>query len=309
MTVRIREGTHFGWKCLFLEAGNISVGVAPEIGGRIISFNFNRFELLFVQDEHAGETFDFSGTVDLRAKKLELGHRLWGGDKTWVAPQSAWGEGVPPLELDAGRYEAKRGNNFIFMRSPICRETGLRIERKVSLNDDGVLWLEESFINESNKPMRRGIWNVTQCVRPLDVYLPVHKNELRAYREEGNSVELFCEVVFAENDWSVVKCREALHFKYGGIAKKGIIFAVRGLNRSKLVFAKFFETDPMANYAHGSSVEVYNSPTYNYLEIEVHAPIMELGPGEKQTQRQKWHVKLFESDVSIKEILEWTKKL
>ncbi len=47
-------------------------------------------------------------------------------------------------------------------------------------------------------------------------------------------------MVFAENDWSVVKCRKALHFKYGGIAKKGIIFAVRGLNKSTLVFAKFF---------------------------------------------------------------------
>lgn len=307
--VKIKERNYFGWKCFFLEAGDISVGIASDIGGRIISFNFKGTELFFVQEEHAGEVFDFSAHGDLRAEKRRLGHRLWGGDKTWVAPQSAWVDGIPPLELDAGVYKTDIGNDFVFMRSPLCRETGLRIERKISLNEDGALLLEESLINETEKPIRRGIWNVTQCLRPFDIYLPMNKNKLKPYPEEGLSVELFDEVVSDKGEWTMIRCSKPLHFKFGGIARKGIIAALREDGGEKLLFAKFFDTGPDATYAHASSVEVYNSPKYNYLEIEVHAPLRELAPGEKQTQKQLWRTQSFDRDVSTKQILEWTEKI
>lgn len=304
MVVKIKEKTYFGWNCFFLESDNISVGIAPQIGGRIISFNFDGRELFFVQKEHAAEIFDFSATVDLIAEKLKLGHRLWGGDKTWVAPQSAWLEGIPPLELDAGVYEAELGDNFVFMRSPLCRETSLRIERKISLNENGVVQLEESFLNENEKPIRRGIWNVTQCLRPFDVYLPLNKSELRAYPDEGASVELFEEVVEEIGGWTLVRCNKPFHFKYGGVAQKGVVIALRDDDKGNLVFAKCFEADPTADYAHGSSVEVYNSPKYNYLEMEIHAPLVELAPGERQTHRQEWWVNYFGADITVQEIFE-----
>jgi hypothetical protein len=116
-----------GWDGYTLTAGNISVGVVPQIGGRIISLAINNKELFFVQKEYAGETFDFSKTATLRAEKRRIGFRVWGGDKTWVAPQKDWWEGSPPIELDAGSYQESVKDNSITMVSAICRETGLQI--------------------------------------------------------------------------------------------------------------------------------------------------------------------------------------
>ncbi|MGA8163440.1 MAG: hypothetical protein WB791_00255 [Waddliaceae bacterium] len=100
--------------------------------------------MLFVQKEHVGETFSFDHVTDLRAEKRRLSFRLWGGDKTWVSPQSAWREAIPPLELDAGAHDAKSEGASIVMQSPRCRETGLRIIRRVTLLDEGKVLLDQT---------------------------------------------------------------------------------------------------------------------------------------------------------------------
>ncbi len=104
---QIEEAVFYGWKGYRLVCGPLAIGVAPDLGGRIISLAHEGTELLFVQQEHLGEVFDLDGATDLRALKRRLGFRLWGGDKTWIAPQSSWWEGIPPLDLDAGRYRVR----------------------------------------------------------------------------------------------------------------------------------------------------------------------------------------------------------
>ena len=52
-----------GWSGYVLSMGDIRLGIAPEIGGRIISLVYKGEELLFVQEEHAGETFSFDEVV------------------------------------------------------------------------------------------------------------------------------------------------------------------------------------------------------------------------------------------------------
>ena len=37
----------------------------------------------------------------------QLGFVLWGGDKTWLAPQDRWTDGDPFLDLDSGAYDCR----------------------------------------------------------------------------------------------------------------------------------------------------------------------------------------------------------
>jgi hypothetical protein len=67
---------------------------------------------------------------------------------------------------------------------------------------------------------------------------------------------------------------------------------------STLAVMKEFSVDPQAKYAHDAIVEVYNSPTYEYLEIEVHAPVIKLLKGQETTHRQTWKIKQYTGEAS-----------
>jgi hypothetical protein len=286
--VELTETEARGWPAFRLAAGDVSLAVAPSIGGRIVSLTHRGEELLFAQPEHKGEVLDLEAVDDLRAFKRELGFRLWGGDKTWVSPQSEWWEDIPPLDLDAGRYELRLEDAAVEMSSEVCRETGLRIVRRIALHDDGEVVLDQALRNEGETEARRGIWDVTQCLRPFEVHLPVE--QLRPYPEEGDSVALLPEVVSRDGGWAGVECSAPLHFKFGGLPGEGKLVALRRVGGETLAFARKFEADPSADYAHAAAVEIYNSPRYDYLEIEVHAPLQPIAPGGSVSHRQRWRI-------------------
>jgi hypothetical protein len=94
-------------------------------------------DVAFTQPERHGQTENLTVPFDVHAKKRLLGFPLWGGDKTWLAPQSRWTEGVPFLDLDSGSYETvaeQDGSQRVTVRmiSPICRETGMQITRTLA---------------------------------------------------------------------------------------------------------------------------------------------------------------------------------
>lgn len=297
----VGEESLCGWKVVVLESERLRIAVAPAIGGRLLSLRFDGEEFLYIQDEHAGEVFDLARVTDLRAEKRAMGHRLWGGDKTWIAPQSAWWERIPPLELDAGVYDCRQEDDCsLVLTSPVCRETGLQIERRLTLHDTS-LALTETIINRSSNEIERGVWNVTQCLRPMQIH--VRASDLRAYPEEGESVILKPEVVRpSEPGWVSVTCEAWRQFKFGALASEGILVASRPSVRfpsDQLVFARTFSISATERYAHDSSVEIYNSHEYNYLEIEVHAPLARLQPGASSSLSQIWHFNRISTGTSL----------
>ncbi|MBF0533268.1 MAG: hypothetical protein HQL23_09290, partial [Candidatus Omnitrophica bacterium] len=63
---RWRPEKIYGWDGFRIEAGPVSYGVTPGIGGRIMSCRYAGEELFFVQEEYAGQTYDFADCNDLR---------------------------------------------------------------------------------------------------------------------------------------------------------------------------------------------------------------------------------------------------
>lgn len=286
--VKVEETLFQGYAAIRLAIADLAVLVVPEVGGRILSVKHRGEELFFVHESHLSEPVDVAGARDLAAEKKRLGFRLWGGDKTWIAPQSAWTLGIPPLDLDAGRYRWRREGKAIVMESPVCRETHLQVVRRVELFSNGDLLLDEKLVNVGKRDTTRGIWNVTQMLRPFDVYLPVPIEGVRAYPDEGDSVAIRGEVLAARDGWTCVPCHEARHFKFGGVAERGVVVALRPGASETLAHVRCFDVQPGSSFAHDSSVEVYNSPHHDYLEIEVHAPLKTLVPGAYTHHRQTW---------------------
>jgi len=295
---------YYGWRGYKVEVADVELGVAPGIGGRIISLKLHGEELFFVHPKYAGETHNLVHTADLRGKKRQLGHRVFGGDKTWLAPQKEWWENVPPLELDAGPYTSRLVGNSIIMESPVCRETGVRLIRQVELRETGEIVLRQTMINESLWEVRRGIWNVTQFLRPFDVYLPTPPNAVQAYPENGDSERWRSAVVAPAGRWTRIGCHRPALFKFGAMLDCGMLIALRRRAHETLAMMRLFDVEPQQPYAHDAMAEVYNSAKYNYFEIEVHAPLATLAPGAQCSHTQRWALKRLPPEIGPEEVVE-----
>ena len=275
-----------GWQAYQCTAGQISAIMAPAIGGRILSLTFNNHELLYTQAKHHGEVFDFKHQ-DLNEEKRRLGFRVWGGDKTWVAPQEKWRLGIPPLELDAGQYTHQGFDNGIIMISPVCRETGLQIERRIQLFPDNRITLKEVLTNKSSKVVYAGIWNVTQIIRPCTIIIPAQANTIRSYHYHDKTLPPVKDLP-VEDGQVRINCDAPAVFKYGGMPLKGECAIEISFNDKRIMWQRLFNVDHQASYAHHSAVEVFNSHEENYAEAEIHSPALHLQPGQSIDLEQTW---------------------
>ena len=299
--------TFAGWPAIEEIVDGLSLRVAPAPGGRIISLDWRGTELLFTHPDQRGEILDLDSVENLAEFKKELGFRLWGGDKTWISPQSSWLSATPPIDLDGGKYTFEANQSGFHLRSPICRETGVQIDRSIRLEAGGKVSLSEKVTNHGEGIVSHAPWNVTQFLRPFDILIPADKESVRGYETEGDSVRLQKELVQSVTPgWSKIACDHPVHFKFGTIPDRGLLIAYRSGKHSGrgLAHIRKFDIDRSLPYAHGSAVEIYNSPGFEYLEVEVHPGSGPLSPGESRVLKQDWYFLDWDGKLDPEKILE-----
>ncbi len=291
--VTLTERFFKGWDAWSIRRGALELVLVPQVGGRIMAVLWRGHDLLFTQAEREGCVFEPNPGGDVAQQKRDLGFPLWGGDKTWVAPQSRWNDGMPHLDLDSGPYRLdviSHGPDCVELKmtSETCRETGLRLIRTVR-----VLAAQPDFVvrhemeNASDRPVEGELWGVTMVARPGMAYLPTfarssYPQGVKTYESEGESLRAREDVVRARDGYATVFCRDAIAFKYGVDGPAGWITAVIEQAGGALVaYRKSMPVVPTATYAHGCVAEVYNSDSYRYLELELHGPSVTLLPGER----------------------------
>ncbi len=285
----LQRVTYKGWDAWRLERGPLSLVLVPQIGGRVMGVQWHGQELSFVNPECEGRIQDVTAIADVHACKRRLGFLLWGGDKTWLAPQSRWTDDVPFIDLDSGAYEFAWDDRAgtVTMISPVCRETGVQIERTLRIGEQPGAWsLTHTLHNRSRSDVSWAPWGVAMVMRPATVYLPTRAGSafpqgLRTFENEGASEELRDRVVSFIDAVAVISCRDALKFKYGVDSEVGSVLAVIEAGpRGAIGLRKSVPVYHPQPYAHGCVVEVFNSEDYPYLELELHGPVVTLAPGE-----------------------------
>lgn len=306
---------HLGWQGIRLQHGALSLVIAPDIGGRIVSLSFNGQELMFTLPRLHGHTVDISSVADVRKTKREQGWLHYGGYKTWLAPQENWTDGLPFLDLDSGAYSADISSegemDTVRLTSPVCRETGAQFERSIWLDGNGRVRLEQTLINRGTEPMHWGLWDVTQVCGPGRVLLPVgftsqFSEGIKAYPNEGRSPEVMERYIQRGTGWAIVNCSQQEPFKYGSDSREGwILGLLEGKESELLAYLKLFEVDENEVYAHQADAEVYDSGELPYFEMEVHSPLRELAPAERMTMSETWVLGSLPRSVSPSDWMDW----
>ncbi len=100
--VLVRPETYMGWEAWRIQHGPLELVLVPQVGGRLMGIQWHGQELSFVNPDGEGRIQDVSAIADVHECKRRLGFLLWGGDKTWLAPQNRWTDEVPFIDLDSG---------------------------------------------------------------------------------------------------------------------------------------------------------------------------------------------------------------
>ena len=196
---------------------------------------------------------------------------------------------MPFIDLDSGTYDVAidQANASVTMTSPVCRETGVQIERTVMPGGQPGTWRVSHVLrNRGEAPVSWAPWIVAMILRPATVFLPTrpassHPRGVKTFAHEGDSVSLRDQVLRFAGAVAVFSCREPLKFKYGADGETGSALAVIEAGpRGYVGLRKSVPTFHPKRYAHDCVAEVYNSPDYPYFEIELHGPVAALAPGE-----------------------------
>jgi hypothetical protein len=302
----ISEITYFGRPAYRLTDGKTEAIIVPEIG-RIMSYGkVGGPNLLWNSPTKDG----LNGG----------GWKNYGGDKTWLAPQSSWQEfhgkaGWPPDNaLDGSAYKADvLTGGKVQMTSPLS-PSGIRLTRTMYFDDkSGEFVIEQMARKEKGAPIRASIWSITQTLPGEAIFMPAEPKSTypNSYAKLQGTSELQ-QMTLASGILKLTPRAE------GGGVKFGIDTPISSLAsvRDGVAFVQK-TTRPAGEYPDGKGgagfpVEVFVSgdATNSYIELELLGPLKNFAVGGKSTQTVRWSLhSLASKDAGSAAVLDEVKKL
>jgi uncharacterized protein DUF4380 len=287
-----------GWNAFRLANGIIELYIVPELGGRIIQLRFGCHEFFYVNSLHRGRIYRPEENC------LGAGWKDYGGSKVWPAPQgwdsdSQW-PGPPDPVLDGGSYSYHVAGDSpdsaaIFLESPRDEYTGLSFSREIRVfENSSAVRIVHQMRNSSLRPVRWGIWQVTQQAahQPLIVYAPARRSRQMFGDEAYNQVEIDAE----RGLWKLEYRNQVA--KFAVEAEQGWLVAIKPKARVALVerFPLFSDLPypdgvPLEFWVNGSGTFTIHKDRIRmddnpdgcdpFIETEILSPLTDLEPGQQ----------------------------
>ena len=93
------------WDVITLQVENLHLQILPGIGGRLWDVKFHNRSLLFQNPDLIGLSGDETNLTALPTRSPQFKFPLWGGEKTWIAPDYLWAKGAPYTSLDSAPFQ------------------------------------------------------------------------------------------------------------------------------------------------------------------------------------------------------------
>ena len=274
------------WKLESLASADLELIILPGIGGRLWDVVFQGHSLLFQNPDLAEFFLDRINPQNFPTRSPQFGFPLWGGEKTWIAPDTNWPDGSPYMTLDSGAYEIIEANpKHIALQSAVCPDSGLQIRREIQLTEGATWAIQHSVTNHGHWQKEVGIWSVMMLDHTARIGVA------------GKDVE--ATTVFGNPKNSVAMCKEGLichctelcEFKVGiGHDNSRTLIRLDQFDAPIWMSCGTVRATPGDRFAHMYPLEVFNSGDYRYCEAEWHAPLRRLSFRQTATFYQQFAV-------------------
>lgn len=286
----MRNISYKGWIDSYrITAGDYSLVVVPEIGGRIMEYSKGGRNIFWQNDNLLGLTFPIA--------------REWhnyGGFQVWPAPQKLWGWPPDPM-MDFGKCNVEIMS--MLDGTPLLRITGapsiaigLLSIREISMNDDGEVSIRTEIRNISGKQITCGAWDVTYVETPSICAFPIKQSS-----KFTGGIAYFTDQSRKSKQFSIVDgiCFVNYMGEEGliGADSDGPWMVCFNGNRAYIKMI-----DPMkkgASYPNDCSMQVLTGKAqYGYMEMETFGMLKPLKPGETVSHSEKWLIRDLSSPVT-----------
>lgn len=284
----LTPATFCGWPAWRLAHGELTLHVVPAVGGRLMGMAWRGVERAFQHPALLGRTADLLRPLDKQGLCVDWHFPLWGGGKTWLAPQSAWPDAAPHPDLDHGAWQVDEARCdatviVLALTSPVCRHTGVQLQRRLVWPAGDTAWrIEHTVHHRGTQALDVGLWDVLMLRQPARVAVTAPGADavwavpglppLSTLQQQG--------VATCHGDQTVLRCDRPLEFKCGFAATEGAL-QVR-FDHGAAVYRRWSAVPAAARWAHGGPVEVFNAAVQAYFEVESHSPQWRLQPGDQQ---------------------------
>lgn len=265
--------TSMTWPEHKLEQGELELYLLPLIGGRLMDVRYKGSSLLFQNPNLVGRVPDLERLSELPSRASHLPFPLWGGEKTWLAPDSQWPNDAPHAVLDSGSYKLNNlAENEVNMTSTICPQSGMQISRTIRLNNDKHWTVRHEVTNKSATEKKLGLWSVLMTRTPAS-FLFREANRASPTTVFGDPQDAYS----SADGIGQISCDDRREFKLGAHPETGMTAACIPIEKGIVWLANTARIERNSNhYAHGHALEFYNSGHYDYGELEWHSPAVTL---------------------------------
>jgi hypothetical protein len=224
----------------------------------------------------------------------------WGGDKTWIGPQSSWPmiqntpSNWPPDTTLASLATAELlPGNALRLTTRVSDSWGARIIREYRFRSDGAFEVNQIVEKVSGPKMQVTVWDVFQSQAPDAIFLPLNVNSVY----KNGYVWLITpkvkpKIPTAGPDMTRIAHSYTVSYKIGMDSPVARVVAVK--NGQALVLRAALPPGDYPDGALGSGfpVEFYNQqdPGTPYDELELLGPLTVLAPGEKASCKITWQL-------------------
>lgn len=272
------------WSVLHLQQNDLRLTLLPGIGGRLWDVEYRGRSLLFQNPDLEGLAVDDTRLDGLPTRSPQFGFPLWGGEKTWIAPDTAWSNGAPFPVLDSAVYEViSQDNTHVEMASDICPVSELSVTRRVALISANSWTIEHSVRNHGDTTRPTGLWSVMMIDTPAKVGVSTENPSVHPVFGSANGM------VAVHGNCVVADCTRQQEFKIGLPNPHGRTLMCCG-DGGPWLKCSVPEPQKGDRFAHGCPFEIFNSGDYAYCEAEWHSPLGNLGPKETLQYQQTFDI-------------------
>lgn len=245
---------------------------------------FNGHHLLFNNPDLVGRNPDTTALADLPTRSPQFGFPLWGGEKTWIAPDTSWMDGAPFPVLDSGAYQVvSNSETLVEMTSAVCPVSHLSVTRRISLKSAHSWTIDHAVTNHGQTARAIGIWSVMMIDTPAKIGAAMKDSAFDLVFGSAGAL------VSEHQGYVVADCSRKQEFKVGLPNPDGETL-IRFGKDGPWMMSSVPRPKQGDSYAHQHPLEVFNSGDYDYCEAEWHSPQTCLLPGEAMRFQQEFSV-------------------
>lgn len=273
MKTYIENHKIFG-KLLFAENGDIKLGIALEFGIRIPFLSYKGSENLFF--EQPKQMTDLS---------TELGWRVYGGHRLWIAPESEKNYCPENAPISYQVFEDK----IVLSQQ---NDEWLKVKKsiEISFEQDNVVKLVHKIENTDNITRRFSPWSITSMAGGGVEYVALH------YRENGydplHRISMWDYTSLGDD--RVEYSRELIKLSHRPNSKKYKIGVghpngpVKYVNKG-VIFEKIYDVFKDKEYPDGNvSFETFLCD--HMVEVESLSPLYDVQPNQTVCHTEKWRL-------------------